>query len=154
MPVRLRRDGLTPTQHHKRCASKWIAAGYESSGVCGSSALRSTHQRMPASDDPLSGYSEMALGKYTLISKVHVHLHTTGSADDCPARGVAGTDRAARSRSAKIVLNGKAADDRWLRKAAEAAIGDARASAPYKREQLRGYLRRAVLAAPNRTGPP
>jgi aerobic carbon-monoxide dehydrogenase medium subunit len=117
-------------------------------------ALGSTHQRELAVEDLFSGYSETVLGKNDLISKVHVPPRTAGSAEDWPARGAAGNDWAVRSRSAELVLNGMAANARLLRKAAEAAIGDARALVPYERKQLRGHVRRAIRAVPNPAGRP
>jgi aerobic carbon-monoxide dehydrogenase medium subunit len=117
-------------------------------------ALGSTHQRDLAVEDLFSGYSETVLGKNDLISKVHVPPRTAGSAEDWPARGAAGNHRAVRVRSAELAPNGKAANDRLPRKAAEAAIGGARTLVTYKREQLRGHVRRAVRAVPNPAGRP
>jgi hypothetical protein len=95
----------------------------------------------------------MALGSDPL-SNVHMPSRTAGSAEDWPARGAAGNDWAVWLRSAELVLNGKAANDRLLRKAAEAAIGDAQALVPFEREQLRGHVRRAIRAVPNPRGRP
>ena len=97
---------------------------------------------------------------------------TTGSADDWPALGVAvsleadgkairnprvvvsaATEKAIRLKGAEQVLGGAAIDDKVLAKAGDAAadeaetISDVRGSAPYKRELVRVYVRRAVRQA-------
>ena len=97
---------------------------------------------------------------------------TTGSADDWPALGVAvaiecidekikslrivasaATDRATRLKSAEAVLEGQNVDDKLLIQAGNAAVDDCqfvedvRGSAPYKRELMKVYVRRAVRAA-------
>jgi carbon-monoxide dehydrogenase medium subunit len=97
---------------------------------------------------------------------------TTGSADDWPALGVAvsfeadgmaiqaprvvvsaATEKAVRLKSAEEVLTGATIDDAALARAGDAAadeavtISDVRGSAPYKRELIRVYVRRAVRAA-------
>src|SRR5215470_10646568 len=97
---------------------------------------------------------------------------TTGSADDWPALGVAvsfevdgkairaprvvvsaATEKAIRLSGAESVLSGSAVDDAALARAGDAAadeaetISDVRGSAPYKRELLRVYVRRAVRQA-------
>jgi carbon-monoxide dehydrogenase medium subunit len=97
---------------------------------------------------------------------------TTGSADDWPALGVAvsfesdgkaiqaprvvvsaATEKATRLRGAEAVLTGAAPDDAALARAGDAAadeaetISDVRGSAPYKRELIRVYVRRAVRQA-------
>jgi carbon-monoxide dehydrogenase medium subunit len=97
---------------------------------------------------------------------------TTGSADDWPALGVAvsfesdgkaiqtprvvvsaATEKATRLKGAEEVLTGAAVDDAALARAGDAAadeaetISDVRGSAPYKRELLRVYVRRAVRQA-------
>jgi carbon-monoxide dehydrogenase medium subunit len=102
---------------------------------------------------------------------------TTGSADDWPALGVAAvidgdgkavksarlvasaaTDKATRLKNAEAVINGKAVSDDLLAKAGDAAveecefIADIRGSAPYKRELMRVYVRRAVRAALDGSG--
>jgi aerobic carbon-monoxide dehydrogenase medium subunit len=102
---------------------------------------------------------------------------TTGSADDWPALGVAAvidgdgkavksarlvasaaTDKATRLKNAEAVINGKAVNDDLLAKAGDAAveecefIADIRGSAPYKRELMRVYVRRAVRAALDGSG--
>ena len=97
---------------------------------------------------------------------------TTGSVDDWPALGIAvaivsdadtiksarivasaATEKAVRLTSAETVLQGNRIDDKLLRRAADAAVeevefvSDVRGSAPYKRELMRVYVRRAVRAA-------
>ncbi len=97
---------------------------------------------------------------------------TTGSADDWPALGVAvsfeadgkeiraprvvvsaATEKAIRLKCAEAVLSGATIDDALLGRAGDAAadeaetISDVRGSAPYKRELLRVYVRRAVQHA-------
>ena len=97
---------------------------------------------------------------------------TTGSADDWPALGVAAsleadgqviraprvvvsaaTEKAIRLKGAEAILSDATIDDAMLARAGDAAadeaetISDVRGSAPYKRELLRVYVRRAVRAA-------
>jgi len=97
---------------------------------------------------------------------------TTGSADDWPALGVAvsleadgkairaprvvvsaATEKAIRLKGAEQVLSGATIDDAVLARAGDAAadeaetVSDVRGSAPYKRELLRVYVRRAVRRA-------
>jgi carbon-monoxide dehydrogenase medium subunit len=97
---------------------------------------------------------------------------TTGSADDWPALGVAvsfeadgpiiraprvvvsaATEKATRLKSAEEVLTGAAVEGAALARAGDAAadevvtISDVRGSAPYKRELVRVYVRRAVRQA-------
>jgi aerobic carbon-monoxide dehydrogenase medium subunit len=97
---------------------------------------------------------------------------TTGSADDWPALGVAvsfevdgeairaprvvvsaATEKAIRLAGAETVLSDVTIDDALLARAGDAAadeaetISDVRGSAPYKRELLRVYVRRAVRQA-------
>jgi carbon-monoxide dehydrogenase medium subunit len=97
---------------------------------------------------------------------------TTGSADDWPALGVAvsleadgkvmraprvvvsaATEKAIRLKGAEEVLSGATIDDAVLARAGDAAadeaetVSDVRGSAPYKRELLRVYVRRAVRQA-------
>ena len=97
---------------------------------------------------------------------------TTGSADDWPALGVAvsleadgktiraprvvvsaATEKAIRLKGAEEVLSGATIDDAVLARAGDAAadeaetVSDVRGSAPYKRELLRVYVRRAVRRA-------
>ena len=99
---------------------------------------------------------------------------TAGSADDWPAVGIpsviesddgtirsarivasAATEKAMRLKSAEAVLNGSRVEDALLRQAGDAAadevecLSDIRGSAPYKRELIRVYVRRAVRAAMN-----
>jgi carbon-monoxide dehydrogenase medium subunit len=102
---------------------------------------------------------------------------TTGSADDWPALGIAvvierngdavqsarivasaATEKATRLQAAEASLNGHRLEDARLRRAAHAAVEevefvtDVRGSAPYKRELMRVYVRRAVQAAWAQTG--
>jgi aerobic carbon-monoxide dehydrogenase medium subunit len=97
---------------------------------------------------------------------------TTGSADDWPALGVAvsfeangqairsprvvvsaATEKAIRLKGAEEVLSGAELDDAALARVGDAAadeaetISDVRGSAPYKRELVRVYVRRAVRQA-------
>jgi aerobic carbon-monoxide dehydrogenase medium subunit len=97
---------------------------------------------------------------------------TTGSADDWPALGVAAviasegnsiesaslvasaaTEKATRLKTAEAMLSGRNATDDLFRQAGDAAIADVefvadvRGSAPYKRELLRVFVRRALSAA-------
>jgi aerobic carbon-monoxide dehydrogenase medium subunit len=97
---------------------------------------------------------------------------TTGAADDWPALGVAvsleadgeavrdvrvvasaATEKAIRLKGAEAVLSGAVIDDKVLARAGDAAaeetetVSDVRGSAPYKRELLRVYVRRAVRLA-------
>jgi carbon-monoxide dehydrogenase medium subunit len=97
---------------------------------------------------------------------------TTGAADDWPALGVAvsfeangktvtdvrvvasaATEKAIRLTAAEEVLSGASIDDAVLVRAGDAAaddtetVSDVRGSAPYKRELLRVYVRRAVRQA-------
>lgn len=97
---------------------------------------------------------------------------TSRTADDWPSLGVAvsfalnngtisdptivvsaATAKVTRMTTAEGVLNNAAPDDQTLRRAGEAAadeaeiLSDAHGSAPYKRELLRVYLRRAVREA-------
>jgi aerobic carbon-monoxide dehydrogenase medium subunit len=97
---------------------------------------------------------------------------TTGAADDWPALGVAvslkangktvtdvrvvasaATEKAIRLTAAEQVLSGATIDDSVLARAGDAAaddtetVSDVRGSAPYKRELLRVYVRRAVRQA-------
>jgi aerobic carbon-monoxide dehydrogenase medium subunit len=97
---------------------------------------------------------------------------TTGSADDWPALGVAvsfeadgkavlaprvvvsaATEKAIRLKGAESALEGATIDDAVLARAGDAAadeaetVSDVRGSAPYKRELIRVYVRRAVRHA-------
>jgi carbon-monoxide dehydrogenase medium subunit len=139
-------------------------------------------ERSVGLDDFFTGYYETALDRNELIAEAHIPAQgskrvaymkvTTGSADDWPALGVAvaiegdgkaiksarvvvsaATSKAMRLQSAEKVLAGKAADDKTLAAAGDAAaeeadfIADVRGSVPYKRELLRVYVRRAVRQA-------
>jgi carbon-monoxide dehydrogenase medium subunit len=139
-------------------------------------------ERKLAVEDLFAGYYETVLEKDELIAEVHVPSQgskkasyfkvTTGSADDWPALGVAAvieangnaiksarlvasaaTDKATRLKSADAVVAGKTADDKLLREAGEAALGDCefiadvRGSVPYKRELMKVYVRRAIREA-------
>jgi aerobic carbon-monoxide dehydrogenase medium subunit len=106
-------------------------------------------------------------GKQAAYMKV-----TTGSVDDWPALGIAvvveadaghvksarivasaATEKATRLKAAESILNGNRVDEKLVRRVADAAVdeaqfvADVRGSAPYKRELLRVYVRRAVHAA-------
>jgi aerobic carbon-monoxide dehydrogenase medium subunit len=97
---------------------------------------------------------------------------TSRTADDWPALGVAvsfaleggaikdprvvisaATEKVTRMAAAEKVLQGAAPDDAVLNRAGDAAVdeaailSDAHGSAPYKRELLRVYMRRAVRQA-------
>jgi len=139
-------------------------------------------ERKLAVEDLFAGYYETVLEKDELIAEVHVPSQgskkasyfkvTTGSADDWPALGVAAvidangnaiksarlvasaaTDKATRLKSAEAVVAGKTIDDKLLREAGEAALGDCefiadvRGSVPYKRELMKVYVRRAIREA-------
>ena len=139
-------------------------------------------ERKLAVEDLFAGYYETVLDKDELIAEVHVPSQgtkkasyfkvTTGSADDWPALGVAAvieadgnaiksarlvasaaTDKATRLKSAEAVVAGKTVDDKLLREAGEAALGDCefiadvRGSVPYKRELMKVYVRRAIREA-------
>jgi carbon-monoxide dehydrogenase medium subunit len=139
-------------------------------------------ERKLAVEDLFAGYYETVLEKNELIAEVHVPSQgskkasyfkvTTGSADDWPALGVAAvieangnairsaclvasaaTDKATRLKSAEAAVAGKTVDDKLLREAGEAALGDCefiadvRGSVPYKRELMKVYVRRAIREA-------
>jgi len=139
-------------------------------------------ERKLAVEDLFAGYYETVLEKDELIAEVQVPSQgskkasyfkvTTGSADDWPALGVAAvieasgdaiksarlvasaaTDKATRLKSAEAVVTGKTVDDKLLREAGEAALGDCefiadvRGSVPYKRELMKVYVRRAIREA-------
>ena len=139
-------------------------------------------ERKLAVEDLFAGYYETVLEKDELIAVVHVASQgskkasyfkvTTGSADDWPALGVAAvieangdaiksaclvasaaTDKATRLKSAEAAVAGKTVDDKLLREAGEAALGDCefiadvRGSVPYKRELMKVYVRRAIREA-------
>jgi len=139
-------------------------------------------ERKLAVEDLFAGYYETVLEKDELIAEVQVPSQgskkasyfkvTTGSADDWPALGVAAvidangnaiksarlvasaaTDKATRLKSPEAVVTGKTVDDKLLREAGEAALGDCefiadvRGSVPYKRELMKVYVRRAIREA-------
>jgi carbon-monoxide dehydrogenase medium subunit len=119
-------------------------------------------------DELITSVSVPALnGRKTAYMKV-----TSRTADDWPALGVAvsfaleggtikdprvvisaATEKMTRMASAEKVLQGAAPDDAVLNRAGDAAVdeaailSDAHGSAPYKRELLRVYMRRAVRQA-------
>lgn len=128
------------------------------------------------------GYLETTLGRNELIAELIVPRQaprraaylkcTTRSADDWPALGVAvvldtdgaavrdarivisaATDTPRRLAAAESALRGARVDDAALRRAGDAAageagvLGDAHGSAAYKRELLRVYVARAVRQA-------
>jgi aerobic carbon-monoxide dehydrogenase medium subunit len=138
-------------------------------------------------EELLTGYYETALARDELITEVRVPAQgatrtayfkvTAGSADDWPALGVAAaissegarvvsarivvsaaTTKAARLKAAEKTLIGSNADDKALRRVADAAvaeadiIADVRGTASYKRELLRVYAARAVRAAMQASG--
>jgi carbon-monoxide dehydrogenase medium subunit len=99
--------------------------------------------------------------------------HTTRSADDWPALGIAvalerdgaarvvigaATDTPRRLESVEAVLSGGGLDDRVLLKAGDAAASeaqvhsDARGSAAYKTELIRVFTPRAIRQAAGRVG--
>jgi aerobic carbon-monoxide dehydrogenase medium subunit len=129
-----------------------------------------------------AGYLETTLRRNELIAELVVPRQaprraaylkcTTRSADDWPALGVAAvlsadngvvresrivisaaTDKPTRLAAAEGVLRGARADDATLRRAGDAAAGeagviaDAHGSAAYKRELVRVYVARAVRQA-------
>jgi len=129
-----------------------------------------------------AGYLETTLKRNELVTHVEIPALagrraaymkcTTRSADDWPALGMAvslqldggaireprlvvsaATDRPVRLGSAEKLLNGKAAEERVLKQAGEAAAAevaiesDLHGSAAYKKQLLRVYLRRAVHEA-------
>jgi aerobic carbon-monoxide dehydrogenase medium subunit len=149
----------------------------------------STGERTMLVEDMLTGYYETALAKNELITELRIPAQgatravyfkvTAGSADDWPALGVAvalqsegatvksarivvsaATSKATRLKAAERLLIGADADDKTLRKVADAAvdeadiIADLRGSASYKRELLRIYAGRAVRAAMQASGAP
>ncbi len=102
---------------------------------------------------------------------------TSRTADDWPSLGVAvtfaladgrirdpivvvsaATEKVTRMSAAEQALHGAAPDDATLQRAADAAadevetLSDAHGSAPYKRELLRVYLRRAIRQALDGSG--
>ncbi|HUL87430.1 MAG TPA: xanthine dehydrogenase family protein subunit M [Pseudolabrys sp.] len=146
-----------------------------------------TGERTMAIEDLFTGYYETALAKNELITQLRIPAQgetravyfkvTSGSADDWPSLGLAvalraedktvksarivvsaATTKATRLKDAEAALIGAGADDRTLKKVAEAAveeadiIADLRGSASYKRELLRIYAARAVRSAMRTSG--
>jgi aerobic carbon-monoxide dehydrogenase medium subunit len=144
-------------------------------------------ERTMAVEELFTGYYETALAKNELITQLRVPSQgevravyfkvTSGSADDWPSLGVAvalqaedrtvksarivvsaATTKATRLKGAEATLIGAVADDRTLKKVADAAvdeadiIADLRGSASYKRELLRVYAARAVRSAMQTSG--
>ena len=139
-------------------------------------------ERTLAMDDLFEGYLETALAPDELIAAVSIPApqgrraaylkHTTRSADDWPALGIAvnlaldgdtvatarvaigaATDTPRRLPSVEAALAGRTLDDAALRDAGDAAAGeaevhtDARGSAAYKRELIRVFTGRAIRLA-------
>jgi aerobic carbon-monoxide dehydrogenase medium subunit len=154
----------------------WIALGAQAV-IIGPGAER----ELPV-EDLFTGYYETVLQHDEVIAEIVLPSQrgwraaylkcTARSADDWPALGVAAavqvndgtidearlslgaaTMMPVRLRAAEEVLRGARADDATLRRAGEAALGEAeiegddRGSAPYKKHLLRVYLGRAVKAA-------
>jgi len=136
-------------------------------------------ERVIEIEDLFRGYLETALAPDELIAEVVVPAqgtrratymkHTTRSADDWPALGIAvslelngdevgsarvaigaATDTPRRLKSVEAALAGKALADETMQAAGDAAAAeaevhsDARGSAAYKRELIRVFTRRAV----------
>jgi carbon-monoxide dehydrogenase medium subunit len=145
-------------------------------------AVSAEGERSLPVENLFSGYYETVLARNELIASVHVPAQrsphaayvkvTTGSADDWPALGIAvvmerhgdtaksarivasaATEKATRLQAAETILSGHPIDEALLRRAADAAVGEAefiadvRGSVPYKQELMRVYVRRAVRAA-------
>ena len=139
-------------------------------------------ERTLAMDDLFEGYLETALAPDELIAAVSIPApqgrraaylkHTTRSADDWPALGIAvnlaldgdtvatarvaigaATDTPRRLPSVEAALAGRTLDDAALRDAGDAAAGeaevhtDARGSAAYKRKLIRVFTGRAIRLA-------
>ncbi len=135
-------------------------------------------ERVIEAEDLFQGYLETALDPDELIAEIIVPAqpgrravyvkHTTRSADDWPALGIAvalrpgggarvaigaATDTARRLKSVEAVLSGGSLDDRVLRDAGDAAASeaevhsDARGSAAYKTELIRVFTARAIRQA-------
>ncbi len=135
-----------------------------------------------AVDELYAGYYETVLEKNELIAEVHVPplngascvymKCTSRSADDWPALSLAvriaagkgsienarvvvsaATEKVTRLTQTEKILAGSVADDKTLRRAADAAVAevsflsDAHGSAAYKKELLRVYLNRAIKEA-------
>ncbi|MDD9904445.1 MAG: xanthine dehydrogenase family protein subunit M [Rhodospirillaceae bacterium] len=141
-------------------------------------------ERTIAVEDLFQGYLETALAPDELIVEVNVPAtaahaaymkHTTRSADDWPALGIAvaldmqgdrvsgarvaigaATDTPRRLTSVETALQGEALSDAALNRAGEAAAAeaevhsDARGSAAYKRELIRVFTGRAIRQATGR----
>ncbi len=143
-------------------------------------------ERTIAIEDLFQGYLETTLAPDELIAEIVVPAqpgrcaaylkHTTRSADDWPALGIAvalemdgdavraarvaigaATDTPRRLQSVEAALAGQNLDDASLGHAGDAAASeaevhsDARGSAPYKRELIRVFMGRAIRQA-NETG--
>jgi len=139
-------------------------------------------ERTIAVEDLFRSYLETSLELGELITSVRIPSqgarraayikHTTRSADDWPALGIAvsldvdgetirdarvaigaASEIPLRLKSVAQVLAGKSLDDRVLEAAGEAASGettvhsDARGSAPYKRELIKVFTGRAIRKA-------
>ena len=141
-------------------------------------------ERTIAVEDLFQGYLETALAPDELITEVCVPAstahtaylkHTTRSADDWPALGIAvaldmkedtvsgarvaigaATDTPRRLTEVETVLAGTVLDESAISKSGEAAMveaevhGDARGSAAYKRELIRVFMGRAIRQASGR----
>ena len=141
-------------------------------------------ERTIAVEDLFQGYLETALAPDELIVEVNVPAapahtaylkHTTRSADDWPALGIAvaldmqgdsvsdarvaigaATDTPRRLTSVEAALQGEALSDAAINRAGEAAAAeaevhsDARGSAAYKRELIRVFTGRAIRQATGR----
>ena len=141
-------------------------------------------ERTIAVEDLFQGYLETALAPDELITEVCVPAstahtaylkHTTRSADDWPALGIAvaldmkddtvsgarvaigaATNTPRRLTEVETVLAGTVLDESAISKSGEAAMleaevhGDARGSAAYKRELIRVFMGRAIRQASGR----
>jgi carbon-monoxide dehydrogenase medium subunit len=137
-------------------------------------------KRMTPVAELYAGYLENTLQRDELITRLDIpalgkrraaYLKcTTRSADDWPALGIAvvadfqndmnivigaATDKPTRLHSAEKILKGRAADEKALKQAAEAAAeevqieSDMHGSAAYKKQLIRVYVKRAILEARN-----
>jgi len=144
-------------------------------------------ERTIAMEDLFQGYLETALAPDELIAEIVIPRqagrraaylkHTTRSADDWPALGIAvslelagdtvavariaigaATDTPRRLTTVEAVLDGRSLDDAALRDAGDAAASeaevhsDARGSAAYKRELIRVFTGRAIRQAAGSIG--
>lgn len=140
-------------------------------------------ERIIDAEDLFRGYLETTLEPDELIAEIMVPAqagrraayvkHTTRSADDWPALGIAvalgrdgaarvaigaATDTPRRLRSVEAVLSGASLDDRVLLDAGDAAAreaevhSDARGSAAYKTELIRVFTARAIRQAAGESG--